>query len=364
MKPETTRVSDFKVAENYLRAVCKKLNVPFVDAGVTFTESPALHADATFDGTHVVVGSTEDLGKTLLLVIANYLSAIDYIVGQQVNLNEQQESHLIATAATVVREFMHSRSSLPEAWESPLPHISLSHFPFVWLTLRDIVVPLYESELKDIPVILDRSPQHDVAVLGEVQASTNDDPALAIFVNTAVESDAYRSAFLLVAAVKAYGLEPKLVVSDLLTAPEVKSKTYGFARLAFVEDRVVTEFLLALAAVAGLPDPVGSAKSVESNVWYKQAQLAGGVEGFGYASAWAAPQLMEAMLDPARGPDYTVKHILDPLSQKIWNRVADEKKRLRKADMNLEDMLRVVSKPLRVKPNVLLQGLLSEQRIW
>jgi hypothetical protein len=363
MQATKAKVSDFKVAENFLRTVSKKLRIPFVDAPISFDDEPAHSLEASYNGEELVVGNTDRLGKTYLVIIANYLDAIDHLVGKQVGLSDEEKTRMVTTATAIIRDFMYSSTTLPEAWEKPYPSMSLSQFPFVWLVLRDIICPVKEAELKDIRVSLDRSPRHDAVSLGEATIAGVTEPVL--FVNLEVESDVYRSAMLLTAAIKAYGLDPVAVITEMVNG-DLWDKVHGFAKLAFVKDQDVHEFVFALCGSANVAPPAAEATSA-TKVWYKAAQVTGrypGAEGFGFGMGANNSSLTEQLLDVSRGPDQQIKKILQPLTEKIWKRVSDEKERRGKADMSFEDMLRVHSKDFKVKPNTLLQGLLSAERIW
>lgn len=372
------KVSDFKVAQNILKGYCAKLGVPFVDVPISFDESSQYDVQASYDGESVVVGDTDKLGKTLLTIVANYLDAIEIIHGRAIEASNETKNQMLVNATAVIRDFIYGSGdqSFSESFEFPnerSPMVSLSHFPFTWIVMRDLVCPVNETELKDIHVVLDRSPRHDVAVCGEMKIADIDEPI--IFINKEVESDAVRTAFVLIAAIQSHGLDTVKVAVDLLSNELFREKFVGLVKLAFVDMDLVEQFVTAFSIASGHPMPeklMGGLADVSMLQKAKVAQVTGrfqdqkGYDGGGVAmgGAWMFPSLTEGMIGAFHGSDRTVREILHPLTESIWKKVTDEKKRRGKVDMTLEDMLMAHAKDMKVSPNNTLQGLLAEQRIW
>lgn len=374
-----TKVSDFKFAEHFLRAVCRRFGVPFTDAPVAFRyqdDIPGCDNSATPDARvedgEIVVVQSKSLGQTLLGIIGGYVNNLSKITGANASTSDPERVELIKTATAAVRAFLYSPDTLPEAWEQPYPAVSLSHFPFVWLLMRDVFCPLHQAELKDTRVILDRSPEHDAVVAG--QATVEDETIPVLFVNLEIESDIYRTAFLLASALKVHGLDEKAVLSGIFNDGELRRRVEGLAKLAFVAKEKVQDFMTTLAVLTGkheLHNEIETNDSSQSPVWYKSAQNTTsrtqayeGVSMWGAGGNWFMPMLTEALLGTARGTDASATERLEAVRKDLWNRVAEEKKRRGKDDMSLEDLLRVQSKGMRPDPQTILQGLLSAERVW
>jgi hypothetical protein len=350
-----TRVSNFKLAEHLLRQFLKPLKLQFVDVEVTFDEEPG----ACYRSSSINVGRTEKLAETLMVIVGVYLANLDSICGRIAGVSEDDRKRLLHTAKALIGSFVYSKRELPEIGDSQFPSVSLAHFPTVWLFLRDIICPLYEAELKDVTVFLSRSAQHDAAASATVRAGDKEETIL--LANLEVESDVYRSAFLLASAIEAHDLDPRAVIADLLSNPLVKDKVYGFAKMAFVDDRNVNDFILSLAVAGGFEDRKLT-EGRESDVWTKEAQRQNDfpfLSGFG----WQKPQLIEGPLEMMRGPDNTIREIMEPYVTELFAKIEAERKSQGKEAMTLEDMLRVQSRELRQKPEV-MQSMLSSQRIW
>jgi hypothetical protein len=362
------RVSSFKVAEHFLRGVSKRLNVPFVDVAIDYAPE-ATDSSGSFDGQQIRVAGSPDLARTLMSVIGGYLNNLDRIVGKPAGLSETDRSDQLVKAATVVRSFLYSGPNLPETEfdvaEEDNVRVKLSHFPFVWLLMRDVVCPVLREELVDVPVAVVKAASIDAAAHTTFVGRHSEGETPVVLVNDYVRSDPVRSAFVLAAACEALEMDVGKVCSTLLEDAEVRPKVYGMAKLAFVEEQAVSDFLLTLAAISNRPLPDSLVQDRQSPVWNKMAQKQQRYEGFAPVGAgWFMPQLMEQQLDPVRGPDNNTKKRLEALYDEMWRQVAEEKKRLGKADMTLEDLLRVHSRGLRPEPGVLLQGLLAADRIW
>jgi hypothetical protein len=355
-------ISDFKLAENFLRGVSHKYKIPFVDVPIEFMRI----GDETFHGCKldegkIVLHHSDTLGRTLLGIIGCYLKNLHEITGVQAPITDADIVKLVSGATAAIRCFIYSSKILPQPDEESGLRCSLRQFAFEWLILRDIVAPYYRVLLKDIPVLMAKCSTLDAAryIATEDDLGIDFPDAPVIVVNTSVESNTFRSAFLLVEAIRAHGLDAGKIVSDLLSNPELKAKIYGFSKLSFVDEGEVVEFLMTLAAITGFAGEDWLIDGGKSDVWFKEAQSATGL-----TAAWFYPELTESILEPARGPDYSVSKRLNPFIEELWGRVADEKKRRGKEDMSLEDLLRVQSEGMRPKPNLLINALLSEERIW
>ena len=366
------KISDYKLAEHFLKAICRKYAVPFVDVPIAFeatTPSPdprAKSASSYRDGKlHIATGPASTLSQTIVQIVALYVHNLSAVTGANSSISDPENMEIIKTITTLSRDFCYASSGLPETEPEQGLTTSLRHFPFVWMFMRDIIVPYYQTVLEDTPVLVGRSSQVDAARLltKEDKADVPVDVLPAIFVNKEVESQTFRAAYVLAEALRAHDLSPSTVIPDLLGCPDLKKKVYGYVKMAFVVEKEVDEFLLSLGVLAGLDDPKTLIDGLDSSVWYKSAQ-SNSVANMDHSGGWMAVQLIEGVMDAARGADYSATHHLERIRQDIWKRVAEEKARRGLRDMTLEDLLRAVSVGQKVEPGVTLQALLAENRVW
>jgi hypothetical protein len=351
MRTVRRKISDFKLAEQIVRSACDSLGVPFIDLNIEFAED----YDIELVNSELHLPVQDSLAKTIISVCISYIDNLDILYSVPVEVSEKFVKEFSVTATSLIRDFIYGGSPVP--YPSGELEVGLVQFPFVWIIMRDFVGPENGFAPNDTPVLMQPSSTFDAARWDEDQDL--------ILLNTTVMSEQYRDAFLLCSAIESQGHNVKEVVAKLFQ-PEVQDIIEQFARLVYtgLNRDESGEFLRCLAAVAGV-----SHSSFTSGLG-KQAQLsmergdsAGPGSGGGSVS-WFMPTLTEGLLAPMRGDNMTIKEGLEQMRQELWDKVTVEKERRGLSDLTLEDMLRVLSDGMKPQPGVILQGLLSNDRIW
>jgi hypothetical protein len=360
------KISDFKVAEYILRLFCKRSGVHFVDLPVVFGQTGE---DGVRDS-KLFISQSDSYPKTLFRIVATYLSSLPKISGEHVN--DGVTSELIQTAAAMVRDFTIAKNVFNEANEKLPVTLSLNRDPFVWFAMRDIICPSYQKALTNVRVIAGKSGVLDAAqcideakfditmVVGGDggELSIKEEHLPFIFVNMGVESYPYRAAFILREAMKIHGLDPKIVIRELLTHTELSEKFLGLVKIAFVDDEAITDFVMML----GILGDFDNAYMVIDKSQFKSAQVGQSPE-HSPSSFWQLG-LTENMLGPARGSDWSTYFRLKPFTDKLWKKVEQEKRRRGLKELPMELLLRVQSEPHKTRPDLILQGLLADNRVW
>lgn len=352
------KISDFPLAEWYLRRICANANTPFVDLPVEFYSD---ETGGSFVDNKIIVGHTNRISQTLFQIFSTYLQNIHIISGCQ-DLSDQEKIQYINTFVAIGRDLTYGQ--MPDMGQiREAISTKLNRDAFVWILLRDVVCPAFDAPITNAKVIASVTPYVDGAkyfTLEDLDAPSLDPVDFPfIYLNLDVENVPCRSAYLLHEGIKAQGLNPKVVIYDILSKIELRSKVEGLAKAAFVDDDLIDNFLFMLGILVGYERPdeaVIPSKTAASNTRTTQAQFANG--------SWWLLGLIETTLEPSRGFNWQPYQELEPMTNELWQKVEEEKKRRGLQELPMELLLRVQSEQFKQRPDLIIQGLLADNRVW
>lgn len=347
-------ISDFPLAEWYLRRVCSSVGIPFVDLPISFYSNDP---GATFVENQIVVGKTARLSQTLFQIFGAYIQHIEQISGP-CNLSDADKVKHINAFLSIGRDLTYG-SSMPELGEiKEAVTTRLNRDAFVWILLRDVICPAFDASITNTKVIASRTPYVDGAQYfqeGDIDAPTLESQDFPfIYLNLDVENLPCRAAYLLHEAIKAQGINPKVVIYDILSKAELRTKVEGLAKAAFVEDNLIDNFMSMIGILVGYTGP--SHKTAASTGKVIQSQFSNG--------SWWLLGLTERQLEPARGFDWQPYNELEPMTNELWEKIEREKQRRGLEHLPMELLLRVQSEEFKQRPDLIIQGLLADHRIW
>lgn len=348
------RISDFKLVEYFLRNLCKTYDEPFIDLTLTFDAGPR----AVFEDGKIVIGESSRLGQTLLHIFGAYIVALPQLTGHPSLIPTKDQASVINSFVAVIRNFSYSQNCATDMKESITSR--LNRDPFVWIVMRDIICPVYDKPLKNLRIVAAKSPYIDTAKL----VSAGDFPSSSgveypyIFMNLDFESVPVRSAYLLMEAIRGHGLDPKSVLNDVLRKTELTDKVLGLAKAAFTDQDGLNKFIAVISILANYE------QSETLLMLDKNSATESGIKSLAQSNNWWYIGLIEKMLTPARGPDWNPYFSLKPLTEELWEKVEIEKKRRGLSELPMELLLRVQSDEYEQKPNLIIQGLLEDSRVW
>jgi hypothetical protein len=342
-----SRISDFKIAEFLIRSACRRCGCSFIDMPIEFGGHPG------FDGSKITVSKSDRLSKTIFQIVTSYLSYLSATAGDAAMTNEDKVAFVNYTVS-VVRELSYGKDGFSDAFSGETSLVRLNRFPFVWLIIRDVVCPSINVPHKNPKVVAGRDSTIDVARYV--------DDGDFVFLNNGVENQGCRLGYLLFEGIRAQGLDPRSVVSSLMSKSEMWDKVSGFAKAALVESSDVNDFVVTLAMLSDQPaadslletDKTAETRWNRRGLW-SQAQA---------ANLWWHFGLIEKMLDPAREPDWTGYVTSRPFIEELWNKVEDEKKKRGMDELPMEALLRIQSEEFKQRPDLIIQGLLADNRVW
>ena len=339
-------VSDFKLAKYFLTLICKKYNTDFVDCPIFFNETLT---HPIFKNGDIVCPRYTNLAKTIFAIVMTYIENSSDITDYKMFISQQTAQSILRSVFTLVRSYIYSSGVFEEAFPPEPVHTQLHRESLTWILLKDFICPIYSVQPKDFRVICGKSGTVDT-----VRYVTKEDVDLDkiresllpfIFINLEVKNPVVRAGYLLHESLLANGLNPHEVLSEINADQVLKEKFVKFVRMAMVKDESVAEYFRVISLVANIPD---------LNV--KTAQFAG--ETFNIMG------LIEKMLEPARGNDWTAYKKLQPLLDELNIKIEEARKKSGLKEVPFEMMLRVQSEDLVVDPTKTVQALLSDDRVW
>ena len=348
------KISDFKLAESILKALCREDGVSFVDVSVDF--------ESTEDGV-LFVGKTLNIGHTIYKIVNNYIDNSEKIVGKKLLQNAKQKENFLISLANNLRNIVYNENSFSDYLEE-LTLSSLYQKPVVWILMKNLICPIYNVPLKNIKIVIGTTPYIDITRYyerGEIKKDDNISYPF-IFVNE-VDCTVTQNAFLFIDTLKAYGLSPIEVIKDIFES-ELYDKLKGILKLSFDTEGRINKFISTLISILGV-------NLLDFVPIRKIAQRANPGINPDMASQWWYLGVLERMLEPARGADWSTYETLEKYHEDFWNKVEDLKNKRAKKGMDrgvpFDVLLRLKSTQTvdnKTDPTQILQSLLSSERIW
>ena len=254
--------------------------------------------------------------------------------------------------------------------EDEEPHIlRLYQYPLIWTLLKDLICPVYNKDLVNVKVVAAGSPQIDIAKYYKQEdipsVDISNEPF--IFANR-INNRVVQNAFIFMEALRAVDLSPIEVMKDIYET-DIYDKFHGFLNVALEDDQEVNDFECTIMAILGINfyNLLSRKIAIFNSKMSKDAQNSthGLPNQFGYIG------LLEKMIEPVRGSDWSVYQNLEPYIKDFWEQ-AEKVRQMRVKGghdngVPFDVLLRIKSKQTtgyETDPRVTLQELLSDARVW
>ena len=219
------KISDFKISECILKALCQSNKLSFVDVCLDFDEKST--------NTYCLrIGPSKNISHTLYKIINEYIRNSFKILDMQLLSNSTEKKNFLISIATMLRDIIYKENSVFD----PLDEFSVQYLyqkPLVWLLMKNIICPINKINLKNIRIITGINPYVDIAkYYSEEEAQANVDINYEfIFINE-IDNNIVQNAFIFIEAIRSYGLSPIDVIKDIFES-DIYKKFEGLLRLAF-----------------------------------------------------------------------------------------------------------------------------------
>ncbi|MFW6129640.1 MAG: hypothetical protein ACOC56_00560 [Atribacterota bacterium] len=346
------KVNDFKIAELIIKNACRALGCPFVNLEIKFDSNDSIYY---YDNV-IHVRKPDSLGSTLYYIIYTYLDNFDIITGKKLFSSKLQKQSVFKSVINMLRTMSFNKDVLNIDFSEPIVQ-RLYQNRFIWVALKNIIEPLEEININNAKIVIFDSPFIDVAYY--LSGDDNDSGPL-IFSNADINYDPIKQAFIFKCALEYHNLCPNKVVSNIIRT-DMENMLLGLAKLEFKDDEAVDDFYNTLKVICDIEITQEYMPSI-----YKMAQANPGQVGLGSNSlnTWWFLGLIEKMLDPARGPDWSSYEKLEPMHKKIWDKIEKERQKEGRDGVPYEHLLRIHSGELGPKEINLVERSLSSDRIW
>jgi len=342
------KVTDFALAQHIIKDLCKMENVSFVDVTVSFEK----------DGEGIHIAENVNVCQTIYKIVSIYIENSSRILEKELLVDKSDRENFLMSLATSLRSIAHS----DDTFSSEHKELFLQRLyqrPLVWIILKDLICPIYDKPLENIRIVVGNNPQVDIAKYykkGEFNCRGGSNYSF-IFVNE-VDNKPVLNALLLIESLKAYGLDPVKILLDIFES-ELFDKLDGLITLAFNDKpegrRVFLNTLMNVLRIERT-SKIKTAQQQEqsqNNSPDKQNQF------------WFLG-LVEGMLEPVRGSDWSTTRDLEPYVEAFWNKVENVKKSKGGQNVTFNELLQLKREegPLGIDTGRTLQQLLSSNRVW
>ena len=244
----------------------------------------------------------------------------------------------------------------------------LYQYPMVWLLLKDIICPIYNKDLVNLKIICDGNAEVDIARYYKKEELPSEDISdeSFIFVNI-INNRILQSAFIFIESLKAYDLSPIEVIKNIYET-DLYDKYKGLLDIA-LEEEDVSDFECSIMENLGINfyALISNKIACLNPNFVKTAQNS--VPGL--PNQFWQLGILEKLIEPTRGSDWTVYENLEPYVKEFWDKVEDvrEKRVLNGHDdgVPFNVLLRIKQKQTvgyEIDPTQTIQSLLSSDRVW
>jgi hypothetical protein len=353
-------VSDFNISYAIIKHICQASHTEFIEMPIDFSGETGVFNDRLY------IGETKKIGETLYNIVSAYLGNFEKITGIPLPVTGERHKQVLLLVFYYLQSLINDPELVTEATvDSPLA-LRLYQSVIPWLLMKDIICPIYDIPIKNVKILAFNSPLSDtryVDVKDEIHPGQDEESF--IFMNTGIEEMTCRNAQVFMAAIDAHSLEKEKVIREILSS-KIANKLESAVGLAMGSDDKARDFLMLLSTWSGMKNFsdyfVSKAKQAVSNKQIKKAQL-----GFGsdpMTGSWWYLGLIEKALQPARGPDWSVRQSLYPYIEDLNRKIEAARKKKGRAGLSMEALLRIKDGEVRKEDIMLLEKILGANRVW
>ena len=180
-----------------------------------------------------------------------------------------------------------------------------------------------------------------------------------IYLNSEIKSKLLRECILFISAIKSHNLNLDTVIKDMLYKKELHDRVFGLLQLAFDQENNIEKFKNLLLILSDI--------SINYKEWnnVKTAQMSNNISTYDMAGGmWWFVGLIEKLLQPARGQNWDAYKQLKDYNQDLWDNIKIHKEKRGLQTLSYEELLSVQRDMYRNRTDEIIQGLLSDVRVW
>lgn len=359
------KISNFKLAHSILRTACRSKSVHFIDLGVEFL-SPTDAGDEGYRNGKILVAPRGSLSGSTSAIVFKYLNSFEDIHQVQLFSNKEQRVKVYAQIhsllALVFLDKKIIRNALPD---KPVAQ-RIYQYRLACILMKGLICPIYGKKFDNFKIITYESAYLDGSqilksedFLGNEKYQEYEFPF--VFLNFDVLYEPAKMAHLFISALECHDLNPRDVVQDILES-ELRDKLVGLVNLEYTDDIDADNFLAFLCTFLDIEDKTNEllTKNAQANSNSGPTQMG----GMAQQTTWWYLGLIEKMLDPVRGQDWTTHRALEEMRSEVWDKIEHEKAKQGVDAISYERMLRIRDGEVGPEDVAVLEKVLSNDRIW
>ena len=357
-------LSNYTLISSLLRNFSRHFNCPFLDFKVKIEDADMAYID---DDVMVLSKSSTPyiMSSSAVTVYLQNLLKLNFI-------NNESFSSGLAFNLGILHE-IYDMSNLSNAEVTNV--MKVDQFPHAMIALSDLILPELNIPYVNYRVVVSPDLKSDIcrpyfesSNLSDEVRDSDDFPI--IFLNSHVKNPVFYTPFLIDCYLSCYfNDEAKAVkrMTGLLSdvdSVDILNAFYGNVW----NDSDLSKFFFMLGIIFELPFSISDILSPQNSAQEKTAQFAPvdtsskGTQSVD-SSFWHTG-LIEKMLGPVRGYDFTIKEVWQPIVNHLLAVIEEKRKKSGLSGSPMEFMLRIKDGEENCEKATLLQDMLSEMRVW
>ncbi len=351
------KVSDFKLAASIIRFLCEEHKVKFVDAPICF--------DRAVENV-LFIGNPKNISHTIFRIVYEYINHSSEITGVEFFSDSKKKEEFFFMLGTNLRSLV-----CDENVEEESHSIRLYQMPMIWIMLKNLICPIFNKVPINFKMIFSNTPYLDLAQYidkGKIINGVHDESF--IFCNI-INNKPVQQASIFVESLRAHDLTP-IETIKIIYDSDLYDKYRGVIDIAFDSENDIIDFEATVLSLLGVRS-YGIITKKLSKLYradIKTAQMFSSGNPTSASQFWYLG-VLEKMIEPTRGSDWSVYKNLQPYANQFWTSVQQLKEKRIKEGKEPGipfDLLLRLKTPQTVgyktDPTQTIQGLLASDRIW
>jgi hypothetical protein len=327
-------LKNFIIPNFIIRSICRDLGCYPIDVSISICSQP------TEDTSSVLFNVSDNFSRKQanLIILNKYLANFENIHGIKLN-PDVVNAAMLSCSLLCDMYFDNSEYNIPQNTCND------ANFPFYFIASKNIIFPYFNIELKKRTIICDPQSFYDYIV--------EDNKLYFGFKNLKIE---FRDAFVMMGIDDFYRTcsnDGADFLGRSLNNSDVMRMLFGFSLPYFNGDEYKADvFFGILHMYSDSPVSQNWIESRFSNIKTARSDMDGNFWIYG---------LIEKMLAPARGPDFTIYKKWAPITQEVWSNIEDARKKAGLTGATLAFMLKVKDH-VEYDDNRTIQALIEDMR--
>ena len=355
------KITDFKIAYHILLSLCDAMDIPFLDLPVITGDIDEI----TLKQDSLCIGRPKELGQAINNIVLLYIEKLDELYDSEFDIKSVCASGVSTVITTLLRRLSYQPFGPARGAFEDLVAQRLYQHRFGWLAMSDVICPAFGIPVKNHSVVRCSSPLVDISVFVPPSDDEKNKEGT-VFLNVGIEYKPCSDAALLVSSLECHDASPNDIVLQILTS-NIFHQLNGLCKLHYNSDADIEDFFDFLIMFSGakaettkIIEKDATTFASDSKMMYKRTQ--GSLTRTD--TPWWFYGLLERMLQPVRGSDWTTYERLEPYVKDVWDRVEKERQRRGLTGLSYEALLRVVGGDNEGEEPQTLEALLGSNRVW